>query len=76
MGDLGDRGDVHHLQRRVGGAFEKKRFGFRPHGGAPRGQIAAVHEGGGDAEARQELLDDVAAGAEERARRYNVIAGD
>ena len=73
--DLRHFGDVDDFERGIGRAFEKERLGVRPHGVFPGLEIAAVDQGRGDAEARQVILDDVAAGAEHGFRRHHVIAG-
>ena len=73
--DLRDRGDVDHLERRIGRRLQKKRFGIRPHRVAPLVEIGAVDQRRGDAVARQIILDDIAARAEQRLRRHHVVAG-
>ena len=75
MSDLRHLGDVDDLERRIGRAFEKERLGVRPHRIAPGVEIAAVDQRRGDAEARQIVLDHVAAGAEHRLGGDDVIAG-
>jgi hypothetical protein len=70
-----DLGDVDDLQRRIGGRLDEdaaRRLGERT---APLLQLRAVHQHGLDAEPRQQLLDDVAAGAEQRARGDHAVAG-
>jgi hypothetical protein len=57
------------------GLSRKKALVLRPHRGAPFLELRAVDEGRGDAEAGQKLLADEAAGAEELARRDDVVAG-
>ena len=74
LGDGGDGGDVDDLQGRVGRALEEEDLGLRPDRRPPGGEIGAVHERGGDAEARQQLGDDVAARAEQGAGRDHVVA--
>ena len=44
MRDLGDRGDVDHLERRIGRAFEKEGLGVRPHRVAPLREVGAVDQ--------------------------------
>jgi uncharacterized protein YggE len=66
MRDLGDGGDVDDFERRVGRAFEERRLGVRAHRRAPGVEVGAVDQGRGDAEARQQLLDDIEARAEQR----------
>ena len=73
--DLRHRGDVDDLERRIGRRFEKERLGVRPHRVAPLVEIGAVDQRRGNAEARQIILDDVAAGAEQRLRRDHMVAG-
>ena len=75
MRDLRHRGDVDDLQRRIGRAFEEEGLGVRPHRVLPLRQIGAVDQRRGDAVARQEILDHVAARAEQRLRGDHVIAG-
>jgi hypothetical protein len=74
-GDLRHGRDVDHLERRIGRAFQEEHLGFRPHGGAPRAEVGAVDEGRGNAEARQQLGDHIAARPEQRPRRDDVVAG-
>ncbi len=73
--DLGDRRDVDQLERRVGRAFQEERLRLRPDRLLPRIDVAAVDQRRGDAEPRQQRADHVVAGAEERARGENVVAG-
>ena len=73
--DLGDRGDVDDLERRIGRRFDEERLGVRPHRVAPLVEVGAVDQRRGNAEARQIILDDVAARAEQRLRGDHVIAG-
>ena len=75
MRDLCHFGDVDDIERRIGRAFEKERLGVRPHRVAPFVKIAAVDQRRGDTEARQVILDDIAAGAEHGLRGDHVIAG-
>src|SRR3712207_8294200 len=53
----------------------EEHLGLGPDRRAPLVEVRAVDEGRGDAEAGQELLADEAAGAEELARRDDVVAG-
>ncbi len=64
MGDVADRLDVDHLQRRVGDAFEEHRPGAWRQRRAPLAEVGAVYEDDLDAAAGQDLLEDVEAGAE------------
>ena len=75
MRDPGDRFDIDHFQRRIGRALEKERLGIRPHRLAPLLQIGAVDQRAGNAVARQEILDHVAARSEQCLRRDDMIAG-
>ena len=59
----------------LAGVSKKNALGVGPHGALPGVDVAAVDQRGGDAEARAQRLDDVAAGAEQRARGDDVIAG-
>ncbi len=70
-----DGGDVDDFERRIGRGFEEKGLGVRPHRVAPLLEVGAVDQRRGDAEARQIILDDIAAGAEQRLRRDHVVAG-
>ena len=51
------------LEHRIGRALEKERLGIGAYRLLPLVEIGAVDEGRGDAEARQEILDDPATGA-------------
>ena len=64
VGDLGHGRNVDEFEGRVGRTFEKERPGLGPQGGAPLIQVVAVDQRRGDAEARQQVFDDIAAGAE------------
>jgi hypothetical protein len=75
MRDLRHGRDVDDVKRRIGWAFQEECLGVRPHGIAPGGQVAAVDQRRGDAEARQIILDDITARTEHRLRRHDVIAG-
>ena len=57
------------------GVSRKKVLVLRPHRVAPGLEIAAVHQRRSDAEARQIVLDDVAARAEHGLGRDDVVAG-
>ena len=57
------------------GVSKKNIFVFGPDGRLPGVEVAAVDERAVDAEARAQRLDDVAARAEQRAGRDDVIAG-
>ena len=73
--DLGDLRDIEHLEIGIGRRLQEAGLGVRPHRGAPGVEIEAVDDRGGDAVARQVVLHDVEAGAEDRLRRHNVVAG-
>ena len=76
VGDLGDRRDVDHFERRVGRAFEEEHLRVRPHrllATASRSLPSTSVEV--DAVSRQQLLDHVAAGAEQRPGRDDMVAG-
>ena len=75
MRDVSNTADVEHVERRVGGAFDEAAFGVRPHRLAPLIEIEAVDQRRLDAVARQQVLDHVAAGAEQGLGRDDVIAG-
>ena len=74
MGDLGHRRDVDDFELRIGGALQKADLGVGPHGGAPLVEVCSIHQGGGHAEARQQFLDDIAAGAEQGLGGHHMIA--
>ena len=63
------------LERRVRHRLEEGEPGARPERRAPLVEVGAVDEADLDAEARQQRLADVEAGAEERAGRDHVVAG-
>ena len=73
--DFRDGGDVDHVERRIGRRFEEECLGVRPHRLAPLVEIGAVDQRRGNAVARQIILHDVAARAEQRLRRDHVVAG-
>ena len=76
VGDLGDRGDVDDFERRIGRAFEEAApWSSSLTACPPLAEVGAVDQRRGDAVARQQLLDDVAARAEQRLRRDDVVAG-
>ena len=59
MGDVGDGADVDDFELRIGRALEEEGLGVRPHGGLPLGEVRAVDQRRGDAEARQQVFDDM-----------------
>src|SRR5690606_21301553 len=63
---IGDGAYVDEIERRIGRCLEEHGLGLGCDRLLPRGEIGAVDERTGDAEARTKLLDHVAAGAEER----------
>ena len=74
--DLGDGGDVDDLERRIGRRFRERPSwcsGARAARHASRSR--ALDQRRGDAEARQQFLDDIEARAEQRPGRDDVIAG-
>ena len=73
--DLGDRRDVDAPRASGWSAFQKERLGVRAAPPCARLEIGAVDQRRGDAVARQVLLDDVEAGAEQRLRGDDVVAG-
>ena len=72
--DLGDRGDVEHFEIGIGRALQEAGLGVLLHRLLPLVEIGAVDQRRGDAVARQMILDDVAAGAEQLLRGDDVIA--
>ncbi len=56
------------------GTFAEQHAGIVADGSPPGGEVAPIDKRGGDAEARQNVLDHRAAGAEHRLRRHDVIA--
>ena len=73
--DVGDGGDVDHLQRRIGRAFEEGGLGVGADRRLPGGEIGSLDQRRGDAETRQQLLDDVKTRAEQRPRGDDMVAG-
>ena len=59
----------------LAGVSKKNGLGVGANGLAPGFDVAAVDERRGDAEARTKVLNDVAAGAEHRARGDDMLAG-
>ena len=74
MGDLGNGGDVDGVQHRIRRRFHKDALGAGGYGLAPSIQIAAIHQGGFHAKARQDVGENLKAGAEQRAGGNDVIA--
>ena len=75
VGDLRHGFHVHDGQRGIGRRFQEQHARLRPHGFFPGGHIAAIHQGGGDAESREDFFHDMQAGPEHRLRRHDMIAG-
>ncbi len=74
VGEPRDAGDVDHLQRRVGRAFEEEDPGVLADGAFPVGEVAAVDQRAFDPVFRRQRLDHPAAGAEEGARGDDMVA--
>ena len=75
MRDFCDRGDVEHVERWIGRAFQKAAFCVRTHRLAPLVEIEAIDQRGRNAVARQQVFHHVAARSEQRLRGDHVIAG-
>ena len=75
VGERRDRRDVDHFERRVGRAFEEEQLRVRPDRLFPVLDVGAVDQRRLDAVFRRQRLDHPAAGAEQRARRHDVVAG-
>ena len=73
--DLGDLGDVEHFEIGIGRRLEEAGLGVRPHRRAPGVEVEAVDDRRGHAVARQVVLHHVEAGAEDRLRRHDMVAG-
>ena len=73
--DLGDRGDVQHLEPRIADGLGEQQAGLGPDRRGEGGRVARVDEAGLDAEARQGQLEQVGAAAIERLRGDDVAAG-
>ena len=67
--------DIDEFEYRIGRRLEEEGAGVRPDRLLPRVEIAPVDQRGLDAVARQQILDDVAAAAEQRACRDHMVAG-
>ena len=72
---LGDRGDVDQLERRVGRRFEQHQARRPRERSGPGVEVGAVDQDHLDPEARQDLGQDVVAGAEQQARCDHAITG-
>ncbi len=75
IGKRSDSGDVDHFQRRIGRAFKEEQLGVGPDRLFPVGDVGAVDQRRLDAVFRRQRLDHPAAGAEQRARRHDMVAG-
>ena len=75
LGDLRHGFDVHQLEHGIGRRLEEEGARVGLHRLLPGLEIAAVDQRGLDAVARQQVLDDVAAAAEQRAGRDDMVAG-
>ena len=62
-------------KRGIGRRLQEQHPRFRPHRRCPLRDIVAVHQRVGDAEARQDFFDHIAAGAEHRLGGHDMIAG-
>jgi hypothetical protein len=69
-----DSGDVDDVEAGIGRALEEQHLGARRDGLFPGPEVASVDEGRGDAEAGKQVLDHVAAGAEQLACGDDVVA--
>ena len=75
LGDLRHGLDIHQLEHGIGRRLEEEGAGVGPDRLLPSLEVAPVDQRGLDAVARQQILDDVAAAAEQSAGRDDVIAG-
>ena len=73
--DLGHALDIDQLEHGIGRRLEEEGARVGPDRRFPGVEIAPVDQRGLDAVARQQILDDIAAAAEQRARRDHMIAG-
>ena len=67
--------DIENFQARIADGLGDQQPGLWPDRGAKAVEIARLDEGGGDAEARQRMGQEINAAAIERSRRNDVIAG-
>ena len=74
FGDFRHAGDIDDVERRVGRRLEEEGAGVGLDGRLPLTEVAAIDEGELDAEARTQVLDDVAAGAEHGLGGDDVLA--
>ena len=75
LGDVCNGLDIHQLEHGIGRRLEEESARVGPDRLLPGLEIAPVDQRGLDAVARQQILDDVAAAAEQGAGRDDVIAG-
>ncbi len=74
VGQFTHRADVDDLEGRIGGRFHEDRPGFGAECFLPGLQVIAINQRVGDAEARQNIGDDLVAGTEQRPRRDNMVS--
>ena len=74
VSDLGDPGDVEHLEPGVAQRFAEEQSRIGPDRLAERLGLARIHEGGLDTEARQRMRKQVVRAAVDRLRRDDVAA--
>ena len=72
--DLRHLRDVEHFEARIADGLGDDQPGIGPDGGAQAVEIARLDEGGGDAEARQRVREQVDGAAIERGRRHDMVA--
>ena len=75
MGNFRNHGDIDDVQRRVGDSLDKTQFGLGSDRVLPGLPVAAIDQGDVDAKTRQQVLDDIQAGAEERPGRHHMVTG-
>ncbi len=75
MRDLGDGGNVEHVERRVGRALQEERPGVRLHRALPFVELEAVDQRRLDAVAGQEVLHHIAAASEQLLGGHHMVAG-
>jgi hypothetical protein len=73
--DLAHGGDVEHVEARVAQRLAEQQLRFGADGGAPAVDVAGLDEGGGHAEARQRVAQQVVAAAVQRRTGDDVAAG-
>ena len=75
MRNFGHRRDIENFQARIADGLGDHQPGLWSDGGAQAVVIARLDEGGGDAEPRQRMSQEIDAAAVERSRGDNVVAG-